>query len=225
MSISRTCFLSFALALLSLAAGAQSFTLPYSPERGLKGSTKSEREMLLGNTIDMDSIPMEYNGFNDEKFKQMDEEMKERQWHSEDTAWERACELDTKEAYRRYIAIFPNGQHRGEANRRFIDREVNDIMSDAHEDLPGIEHVAFDDESPSSTILVENRTEYVLTVYFSGIDSKSVLINPWGRSAVTLTNGTYKIAASVPPAHIHPYAGSTQLSGGRYETRFYVVRM
>jgi len=211
------------LTLLSLTAAAQSFTIPYSPERGSLGSSKSEREMMLGNTIDMNTIPMEYNKFNDEKFRQMDEEMKEKMWASEDTAWERACEIDTKEAYRRYMAIYPNGPHRGEAGQRFIDRQVNDIMNNAHEDLPGIEHLEEDDDSPTSTVNVVNHTEYVLTVYYSGIDSRSVLINPGGRAAITVTNGPYKIAASVPPAHIKPFAGKTQLSGGLYEIGFWVV--
>lgn len=215
----------FCLLLVSASAGAQTITLPYSVERGSLGTTKSEREMMLGNTIDMNSIPMEYNNFNDERFKEMDEEMSERMWHSEDTAWERACELDTKEAYQRYMAIYPNGPHRGEANRRYIDRQVNDIMSDAHDDLPGIERISEDQESPRSTIMVENHTDYVLTVYFSGIDSKSILISPRGRAAVSLTNGAYKVAASVPPSHIRPYAGTTQLSGGQYKTGFYIVRM
>jgi len=215
----------FGLFLLSLTAGAQSFTLPYSPERGTLGSSKSEREMMLGNSINMNDIPMEYNKLTDEKFRQMDEEMKEKMWASEDTAWERACEIDTKEAYRRYMAIYPNGPHRGEAGRRFIDRQVNDIMSNAHDDLPGIEQTEEDDNSPVSTVVVTNHTEYVLTVYYSGIDSKSVLINPGGRAAVTVTNGSYKVAASVPPANIMPFAGTTQLSGGRYEIGFWVVRL
>lgn len=213
------------LTLLSLSVSAQSFKLPYSSERGLKGGSKSERELMLGNTIDMNTIPMDYSKFNDEKYGEMEDEMNERKWQSEDTAWERASEVDTKEAYQRYMAIYPNGQHRGEAYRRFIDRQVNDIMSNAHEELPGIERTAPDDDSPTSTIIVENNTAYVLTVYYSGIDSKSILINPGGRSAVTLTNGPYKIAASVPPAHIRPYAGTTQLSGGQYKTGYWVVRL
>jgi len=221
-------FASFILGLCLFAfnAGAQSFTLPYGGERGSKGTFKSsEKEMLLGKPIDMNEIPMEYNKYNDERFKEFDEEMNERKWKNEDTAWERACELDTQEAYQRYIAIYPNGPHRGEANRRFIDIQVNDIMNNAHDELPDIFHVAPDDNSPTSTVLIVNHTDYVLTVYYSGIDSKSILINPGSRAALTLTNGSYKVAASVPPSHIRPYAGRTQLSGGRYETGYWVVTM
>lgn len=219
----RHAFISILL-LLSLSAGAQNWnTLSPDVERGRSGSFSGQKGLLPPSAPEMKTLPVEHDTYNDDGYSQMEEEMNERSWKSEDTAWERACKMDTKDAYRRYIAIYPSGAHRAEATRRMIDREVDDILDNAHEELPGIEHVLVDNESPTSTIIVENHTGYVLTVYYSGIDSRTIQVSPDGRGSVTLTNGPYRIAASVPPTNIRPYAGKTQFIGGRYETKYYVV--
>jgi len=178
---------------------------------------------MLGTEIDMKSVSVEYGRYSDDKLKEFEKEMQEREWGREDTAWKRACALDTKDAYEKYIAMYPNGAHRAEATKRFVDVSVEDIFKGAHNHLPGIEHIQSDDDSPTSTLVIENTTEYVLTVYYSGTESREMRLMPYSRGTIVLKNGDYKIAASVPPANIRPFAGSESFSGGQYRTGFCIV--
>lgn len=190
---------------------------------GGTGMIRNEREALLGKTIDAKDIPVEYGQYSDERLKELEAEMEERNWGREDTAWERACAINTKDSYKKFIAMYPYGPHRAEASKRLVDLEVEDIFNGKHGKLPSLTHVSDQPDSPKSTVVVENATQYTLTVMYSGTESRVMKISPGSKGAITLTNGFYKIAASVPPAHIRPFAGTEVLSGGRYETGFCVV--
>ena len=188
----------------------------------LNGGTLSGRPS--GATIDVNSIPMDYGKYSDSNLKELERQMEERDWASEGTAWQRACAIDTKDSYQKYVARFPYGAHRAEADKKIVDFEVEDIFNGEHGNIPEIRQVSRDDESETSTIVVENATSYMLTVMYSGAESKSIRIAPGCRGSVTLVNGDYRIAASVPVASIRPYAGSQGFTGGRYETGYCVVR-
>jgi len=168
-------------------------------------------------------IPSDYKGYSDEDLSELEKAMKERDWSREDTAWIRACEIDTQASYARYIALYPSGAHFPQATAKLIEAKVDETLENAHEDLPEIECIKPDENSPTSTLIIRNHTGLSLTVYCSGEQSKSVVIAPGGRDFITVKNGEYKLAATVPPVHIRPYAGKTFLSGGQYEIGFWVV--
>lgn len=221
-TLALTLFSLFCIAVGS--AEAQSYSKGNKERRnqGMSlGTTTSER--MLGGTIDVNDIPVGYKAPSDEKLKELEKTMEDKSWESEYSAWQTASRLNTKEAYQKYIAIYPNGPHRPEANQRLIDIDVNNIFNGSHNKMPMMKHVEEDDESPTSTITVENATGYHLTVMYSGMESRKVVIPPGQKSTVTLKNGDYRIAASVPPAHIRPYAGRQIFTGGRYETGYVVV--
>ncbi|MCQ2188080.1 MAG: hypothetical protein MJY73_07015 [Bacteroidales bacterium] len=181
-------------------------------------------EKPIGTAINADASPIEYGKYTDDKLSQLEKEMEAREWGSEDTAWERARKTDTKDAYQRYVAMYPNGAHRPQASQRLVDLSVDDIFNNDHGSLPKMNHVEKDDDSPTSTITIENATRYPLTVMYSGAESKSIVISPGAKSTMTLPNGRYRIAASVPDAFVRPFAGSETFSGGRYETGYVIVR-
>lgn len=187
------------------------------------GYIRNEMQGTTGIMRDMTTLPIVKDKYDDTKLKDLEKNMEERDWGSEDTAWSRACALNTRDAYEKYIAMYPNGAHTAEATRRIIDLDVDDIFKHDHGDLPGMKQVETDDDSPTCVIMIENNTQYILTVFYSGPDSKKVLVGPYGKGSVTLPVGHYKIAASVPPANIRPYAGSGNLSGGRYETGYWIA--
>lgn len=164
-----------------------------------------------------------YKDYSDKSFEELEREMQEREWGSEDTAWKRACEMNSYQSYERYLAIYPNGAHKAEATCLLIDAKVNETLRNAHDDLPNIKLVEADEESPTSTLLIRNNTGYSLTVYCSGSTTKSVVIPRDNFATIVLENGDYKIAASVPPSYIRPFAGKTSFAGGRYEMGFWVV--
>lgn len=188
------------------------------------GSTVSGSGMLGGSISKEPALPSSYGKYKDEGLQDLNKAMEEREWGSEDTAWKRASSLHTIDAYQKYLARYPYGLHAGNANANIIDIRVSDALNRDHNDLPEMARTVSEDDSPTSTIIVENTTRYPLTVMYSGIDSKSVTIPPGSKTAVTLTNGRYRIAASVPVASVIPFAGGQDFSGGRYETGFCIVR-
>ena len=201
-----------------------------SVSRGVSGTSggafSTSRSDIIGTKMDANAaVPSGYGKYSDEGLEDLNKAMQEREWGQEDTAWKRAKEIDSIEGYQKYLARYPYGAHVGEANNRIIDIRVNDALNSEHDDLPDMKRVEEDDDSPTSTIILENNTDYPLTVMVSGLESKSIVIAVGGKGAITVKNGRYRIAASVPPAHIRPFAGSQEFSGGRYETGFWVVRM
>ena len=191
----------------------------YSGRSVINGTSRSSGVIKA----DSRSLPSGYATYKDDGLKDLEKNISERDWNSESTAWQRASALNTKEAYQKYIARYPSGVHIPEARKRLIDAQVNDVFSGSHDNLPGMNHVDRDDKSPTSTVTVENTTQFPLTVMYSGAESKSVVIDPYSKSSVTLKNGSYRIAASVPAPNVRPFAGTQSLTGGRYETGYCIV--
>lgn len=195
-----------------------------SRERRLGTSERNSMERMLDSKVDASpSIPHSYKNYSGEGLDALDEQMKERDWASEDGAWARACESNTRQSYEKYAAMYPGGAHIAEANCRLIDAKVSEMLNNAHNSLPNIKRIESDDDSPTSTIVVKNNTGLPLTVYYSGMESKKSVIPPDGIETVTLENGPYKLGATVPPSHIRPYAGKTSFEGGCYEIGFWIV--
>lgn len=222
-------FLVSAVLVLSGAAASAQVRLPGGTYRerpsGLSGGIAGERGGMLSVPMDSPLKGPDYQKYKDNDLKDLEQDMNERSWTDENTAWERAKTIDTEEAYRKFIVLYPNSVHHGEADKRIIDLGVDDALAHAHNSLPGIKQLEKDEESPTSTITIENNTEYPLTVLFSGFESYRIIISPGRKGVMTVENGDFKIAASVPPQHIRPFAGATEFTGGSYEIGFWVVRM
>lgn len=232
MTFRRLLSIFFCLTFFLMAAGAQTTVKKgVTGDRSVIGSVGhgaggvvSSKGMITGSISNEPALPSGYGKYKDEGLEDLTKAMEERDWGSEDTAWERAKSKDTIDAYQKYLARYPYGQHVGEANQRIIDIRVDDALKGDHNELPQIERTVTDDDSPTSTIVVENATRYPLTVMYSGTESKSITIPAYCKGTVTIKNGHYRIAASVPVATIYPYAGNQDFSGGRYETGYIIVR-
>lgn len=226
MTVKKILTIILGLALTCSAASAQTtITVPKQREKysgSISGKARME-EMITPKVDAKMEIPGSYKDFKDENFDELDQSMKEREWTSEDTAWKRACQIDTRKSYERYISMYPQGAHIADASCRLVDKKVDETLANAHEKLPNIKLVEPDETSPTSILVIKNNTGYPLSVYCSGSDSKSIVIPVDGKREVTLYNGEYKLAATVPPAYIHPFAGQTEFYGGRYEIGFWVV--
>lgn len=164
-----------------------------------------------------------FKNYSDDSLEDLGKQMKEREWGREDTAWNRAREIDTRQAYEKYMAMYPNGAHISEATCKLIEAKIDETLRNAHNDLPNIKHIESDESSLTSTIVFKNNTGMPLTIYYSGEATRSFLIPPDGSHTISVTNGPYKLAASVPPSYIRPFAGSTEFVGGSYEMGFWIV--
>lgn len=71
-------------------------------------------------------------------------------------------------------------------------------------------------------ISVYNNTSYTLTIRYSGIESKKLVLAPKARKSIKLKNGTYRVAASVNASNVGNYAGKENLVGGDYSSEYYI---
>ncbi len=138
--------------------------------------------------------------------------------------WDKACRVNTIEAYHDYLSLFPSGDYSEEAEKRMVDLEVDAIFKGDHGTLPSMNRISSgEDDVTTNQIEIYNNTQYNLTVYYSGLQSKKVVFSPKERITIELVNGEYRIAASVDAADVGNYAGTEKLEGGSYDIEYYIV--
>lgn len=217
------------LVLFSLNTSAQSSTSTNrrAVERSSSGSLRAGKVMVDPGKVSIPanapgSAPIRKDGYEDSSLKELQNKLDERKWGSEDTAWERACAIGTRDAYQKYTAMYPYGAHVPQATQRIIDIDVETVLNNPHSSLPGFKHVQSDEDSEYSTIVIENSTGVVLHILYSGLESKELYIIRGGTATITVPNGNCKIAAMVDSPNVRPFAGKGVLEGGRYEVTFYI---
>lgn len=218
------CMLTFA----TLNAGAQGNVGRREVERGrgLSGSTVVGIGTLAapeGPRGAPNPGAIRKDQYEDKDLQSLQDKMDERKWASEDTAWERACELGTRDAFVKYTARYPYGKHVAEANKRIIDIDVDNVLRNPHDKFPGLKRTS-EEDSENSTIVIANCTGEVLRILYSGVESREVYIPVDGQVSLTVQNGDCKIAAIVSNPRVKPFAGTGTLEGGRYEVSFYINR-
>lgn len=143
-------------------------------------------------------------------------------WNSDKNAWATASSLNNIAAYERYLSLYPNGRHRAEAEKKFIDMTVASTFAGEHGSLPEMDKTGYGGGS-TSHVSVTNRTSYTLTLMYSGSESKRLVLSPNSSGTVRLKNGSYRIAASVSASNVSRYAGTETLNGGTYEVEYYIT--
>lgn len=223
MRTRRIIALVLGLMLIGSTSFAQSFNEKPKQRLGSHSIISGLETLSVPQSAPNTAVPSGYKGYVDESLEEFNDSVKEKEWGSEDTAWMRACEMDNSKGYERYMAMYPYGAHAPEASRYLVRTKVDETLANAHSNLPQIVRTEEDDESTETTLVIQNNTGMTLTVYCSGIDSRSVIIPPDKKGTITFVNGQYKLAAFVPPAHVRPYAGQTSFDGGTYEIGFWIV--
>ena len=75
----------------------------------------------------------------------------------------------------------------------------------------------------SSHVSISNDTGYTLTILYSGPTSTRLSIPAHSTRSTTLSNGTYRVAASVVGGGVRSFAGTESLTGGSYSASYYIV--
>jgi len=145
----------------------------------------------------------------------------ERKWETDAEAWEMAQEINTSASYKKYIWRYPNGIGIKQAKKLVIDREVDDIFGGDYGVLPTMDKTS-QGQGKTSNISVYNNTSYTLTLRYSGIESKKIVILSQSRENILLNNGNYRIAASVN-GPVRSFAGTETLTGGSYDVEYYIT--
>ncbi|MBR1798520.1 MAG: hypothetical protein IJ761_01280 [Bacteroidales bacterium] len=141
-------------------------------------------------------------------------------WGSESIAWETANSRNTLAAFGKYLGLYPKGKHVREAEKRYVDLDVASVFAGKHGTLPQMDK-GYSTGTSYSVIEIENRTQYELTVSYSGPDSKRVVLQPGATKKVNINNGHYMVAARCGHGVI-PYAGQENLDGSYYSSSFYI---
>lgn len=142
-------------------------------------------------------------------------------WQNESSAWEVATERNTVQTMQKYINLYPNGRHVAQAEKKMIDLEVDAAFAGEHGELPPLER-GYSSGKAYSTIEITNNTQYELTINYSGIESKRMVIPAHNRKSIHLKNGHYRLAASVGH-NVRPFAGQEYLDGSDYSSTFYII--
>ncbi|MBQ0006261.1 MAG: hypothetical protein KBS57_02515, partial [Alistipes sp.] len=126
------------LFIISIPCSAQTDINKLTIEGGNASTlNKFDRSDIIRDTKMGVEIPsLKYGKEYDDRLKEMDAQMEERKWSDEQSAWERACELDSRISYQKYIDRFPSGIHRGDAEKRIVDFDVDAIFKGDFNDLP-----------------------------------------------------------------------------------------
>ena len=161
--------------------------------------------------------PLSYQSEAEERITALQEELL---WKTEKSAWETALERDNELAYKKYIELYPNGKHGRQAEKKLIDIEVASVFAGEHGTLPQMDR-GYSTGTSYSVIEIENRTQYELTVNYSGPDSKRMVIPSYGTKSMRIGNGSYRVAANVGHGVI-PFAGTEYLDGSHYSSSFYI---
>ena len=142
-------------------------------------------------------------------------------WSTESRAWKTASTINTIISYTQYLSLYPQGKHQKEADKLIIDMQVDATFAGQHGNLPEMNRSA-SSGGPNSSIRVYNKTAYTLTLLYSGVESKRLVLAPQSKGNIKLENGVYRIAASVDAPDIGRYTGKENLVGGTYEVEYYI---
>jgi len=107
--------------------------------------------------------------------------------------------------------------------KKIIDLEVADVFrSGNYGQLPSMDKTRYG-KSTYTTVAIKNDTQYTLTVLYSGMESKRIVISSYDSQNVQLKSGSYRIVASVDDASkVLNSAGKQDLTGGIYSVNYYI---
>ena len=170
----------------------------------------------------VENVPLFYGLYGNRKnFNKAKDSIEERNWKTDSLAWNRAKEINKLKSYKKYAQKYPNGKKIREAEELIIDMKVDSIFAGDYGILPAMDNTSENSNKKISHITVFNDTSYELTLYYSGIESKSIEIPSRSRAKFKLKNGAYRIGASVD-ANVGDFAGTEILIGGNYNVEYYI---
>ncbi len=139
---------------------------------------------------------------------------------NEEKAYEYAKQTNSSSTWKTFLEDYPNYTQSKSIKRKIIELEVDEIFGDKSTgQLPSFERIG-SSYSSNSSISIKNDTGCELTVRYSGGNVRMIEIPAGETRSVTLSSGSYRIAASACGAN---YAG-TEVLQGDYTSSYYISR-
>lgn len=140
----------------------------------------------------------------------------------DEQTWMRAKSANTNEAYGNYQKLFPTGRYFKEAKKKMLDEEVATILAGDYNALPTMNKSESIPGSKLNEITIKNITGFTLVIIYSGPVSEKVEVKDGSMYVVKLPNGQYNITATLTSDLIGSFVGKENLTGGKYETKFFL---
>lgn len=120
--------------------------------------------------------------------------------------------------WKRFLEDYPNYERKRWVENKIIQLEVNEIFADNNTGkLPSSQRLG-SFGAGSSKVQIQNNTPYSLVIRYYGPNTRKITIKPRGISNLSLTSGSYKVAASAGGLN---YAGVESISG-KYSVTYYI---
>lgn len=138
---------------------------------------------------------------------------------NEQKEYENALVTTSSYTLEEFISKYPNHKSVKSFRKKIIELEVDEIFGDKNTgQLPSYDRNS-SSYSSYSEIEIENGTQCTLEVRYSGTDTKMIEIPAGATRSISMSSGTYRIAASACGSN---YAGTENLQGN-YSTRYYIT--
>jgi len=99
---------------------------------------------------------------------------------------------------------------------------INQIESEPHTQAPPVQAIG-SNYGGSTSIIIQNSTPDMLTVYLAGPSGLTVTVFSQGSQTVQVIPGSYRIGGRVSDSSVLPFLGYASFtSGSRYQETFYI---
>jgi hypothetical protein len=162
-----------------------------------------------------------------EEERRIQEEERRRQeeqqmWGTESRAWRTATSQGTMAAYNEYLQRYPQGRHKSQADQKIIDLEVQAVINSGdYGYLPPSQRISYG-TSATSSVHIRNSSGSTITILYSGTRSMRVVLSPHQSQTISLPSGSYRVVATAPG--VRSFYGTENLTGGDYESEYYITR-
>lgn len=140
----------------------------------------------------------------------------------DEQTWMRAKSANTNDAYGNYLKLFPSGRYFKDAKKKMLDEEVATILAGDYQALPAMNKSESISGSKLNEITIKNITGFTLVIIYSGPVSEKIEVKDGSTYVVKLPNGQYNITATLNSDLIGSFVGKESLTGGKYETKFFL---
>lgn len=143
-------------------------------------------------------------------------------WGTERRAWRTASKRKCIASYTEYMERYPHGRNSRRAKKAVIDLTVAKDFAGEHGSLPTMGKLSNRSTSRTSKLYIKNRTNYTLTLLYSGSFSERLIIDSGSTNSIKLPNGVYRVSARVDADNVRPFVGTQKITGGGYQSEYYI---
>jgi len=152
----------------------------------------------------------------------LDRLLEELQKEAENGNWEKA-----NGAYNRAMEEMQKSNKRGGKLITKNEKKLSDLKNLLTSLNPNKQNFDFSSnalgtEKKEATCSITNSTNYTLTLYYSGVANKIIILSPNETKDFNLPKGLYNVTAKVDNPRVREYFGVENFKGYKYPIEFYI---